>query len=93
MPAFSTPGFTWGLSENEMCLWGGLDLNTYKPTNDLYYMKGVVKRGKNFLEIKLFSGPSCFKFDMLDHHKTQPQVLSQTGTPTARAGHNPVDVK
>jgi hypothetical protein len=54
LPAFSKPGFTWGLSKNEMCLWGGHDLNTFKPTNDLYYIKGDVKRGKNLLEIKLF---------------------------------------
>ena len=35
----TSPGLTWGMNGTEMCIWAGLQLDSYQTSDDLYYIK------------------------------------------------------
>ena len=88
LPALTSPGFTWGLNDKEMCIWGGLQLDTYQASDDLYYIKETIYRRSTILDIRLYTGSSDFSFDNLDHIAIKNDILIQHSTPKARAGHS-----
>ena len=44
LPVLTSPGFIWGLNDKEMCIWGGLQFDTYQASDDLYYIKETLNR-------------------------------------------------
>ena len=67
LPCLTSSGFTWGMNDTEMCIWGGLQLDSYQTSDDLYYIKQTLHRKSTILDVKLYSGSSDFSFDNIDH--------------------------
>ena len=82
LPALTSPE----LNDKEMCIWGGVQLDTYQASDDLYYIKETLR--STILDIRLYTGSSDFSFDNLDHIAIKNDILIQRSTPKARESHS-----
>ena len=88
LPSLCSPGFTWGINNSEMCIWGGLLIDTYQTNDEFFYIKPKLVRQSFLFDIVMYSGSKDFSFESLDHISVKKEILYQRETPKARAGHS-----
>ncbi|XP_053376555.1 uncharacterized protein LOC128547573 [Mercenaria mercenaria] len=89
LPALSSPGYTFGVTENNMCIWGGLDLMTYQTVNDIYYLTSKLRRNAETMQVDMFLANNDFAFDFLPDGDSASRVIKlQNNAPNPRAGHS-----